>query len=97
MFKMNKKGQATSIIGELPGTVIIFVIAAITLSIGAAVLSDVKASIVTDYGANSSAANATQASLDGTSQIAGKMKLIGMVIAFGFVLAVVINFLGKRD
>lgn len=80
--KLKKKGFS---LGQLPSAVIILVIIAIVLSLGATVLGDMRA----DQTADSFEYNATTNGLDGLDTISGWQDTIALIVAVGVILGIV--------
>lgn len=75
-------------LSDLAPVAIAFVFVAIVIGVGADVLADIKA----DQTSGSTAANASQAGLDGLSELSGWLPTIALVIAAAIVIGVLSYF-----
>lgn len=80
-------------LGDLPTIAITFVVIGVVIAVGLAVQADVQTDIGEDFGTSSFAYNATQDALEGTAELSDKLPLIGLVVAFGVLLAILADFM----
>lgn len=87
-FLKSKKGA----LGGIPAAVMTFGVIAIVL----VVISLVLTNLGEDQTANSAAANATTHGLEATGNISEQLPLMGLIIAFGVVIAIVLAYFAFR-
>lgn len=80
--KVNKKG-----IFQLTGQVLALVVVAIVISVGAVILT----SLQTGQATGSVAFNATQGGLTGLSNVSSQLGLVGLIVVFSVIIALVIG------
>ncbi|MBA7492217.1 hypothetical protein ES702_02766 [subsurface metagenome] len=85
----NKKAQ-TGLSG-LQSAAIAFVVIGVTFGVGLQIQSDTAS----DFTANSAEKNASDDAIEGSSNIAGKLPLIGTVIAAVVVIGLIVRNLGR--
>ena len=89
-MRINKKGMS---LDAVPGVVIIFVIIAVVLGVGATLLTDIQ----DDQTTNSFAYNATNAGLEGLDTISGWQDNMALIAVFGVILVLIGGFLMFRN
>jgi len=88
-FLKNKLGLT---VGDLATIALVFVVAGISLGIGANVLSDIQASVnETEGGVGERGTLATQNVTEGISELASWMPTIGLVIAAAIIIGVIFS------
>jgi len=90
MQKINKKGVS---LGALPGVVILLVVVAIMLSVGSNITENVRDS----FSANGYAYNASNQGLEGMEQLASWQDTIGLVVAAGVIIGIVLGVFAFRS
>lgn len=87
MQKINMKGSAN--LTALAGAIIMFIILAIVAAVGLDIISDLQ----TSYGSTTAEYLALENATEGISNITERFGLLGTVLIFGMIIAVVIGYL----